>query len=212
MMRQTRHKPRRRGPWQRIGLIAFFTLFMASGVLRIGTLDFAFAAADASGDPVPDMPALATDMPLSGSVESLELALARVEGRAEALDQRETLITARERAVEEAGTMVASQLAALQETEIRLESLLSLSDTAAEADLARLTDMYEAMDSADAAALFAQMDPSFAAGFLGRMQSEAAAGLLAELEPPVAYSISVLLATRNASAPSSLARSPNTQP
>ena len=57
------------------------------------------------------------------------------------------------------------------------------------------------MDAGDAAALFTQMDPSFAAGFLGRMQSDAAAGVLAELDPAVAYSISVLLATRNATPP-----------
>ena len=211
-MQHPRTRTRRRGPWQRIGLIAFFTLFMASGVLRIGTLDFAFAAA---GDPTEtprETPAVAQEMVPSMSLESLELALARVVGRAEALDEREALIAERERAVEEAEAMVAGQLVALEETEARLEALLSLSDTAAESDLERLTDMYETMDASDAAALFSQMDPSFAAGFLGRMQSEAAAGVLAELDPPIAYSISVLLATRNASAPMSSAVSPNAQP
>jgi len=64
-----------------------------------------------------------------------------------------------------------------------------------------LTQVYETMNSADAAALFSQMDPGFAAGFLARMQSDAAAGVLAELDPAIAYSISVLIATRNASAP-----------
>ena len=211
MQRQSIEK-RARGPWQRIGLISFFALFTVSGILRIGTLDFAFAAAADVEGPSHDVPAAAQEVTEGTSLESLELALARVVGRAEALDEREAMIAARERAVEEAEAMLTGQLAALEETEARLEALLSLSDTAAESDLERLTDMYETMDPRDAAALFSQMDPSFAAGFLGRMQSEAAAGVLAELDPSVAYSISVLLATRNASAPAFLAASPNTRP
>jgi flagellar motility protein MotE (MotC chaperone) len=211
-MKPPSQKTPRRGPWQRIGLIAFFALFMASGTLRIGTLDFAFASVGDAAAPTPETPAMSQDMLQGTSLESLELALARVVGRAEALDEREALIAARERVVEEAEAMVTGQLVALVETEARLEALLSLSDSAAESDLERLTDMYESMDSSDAAALFSQMDPSFAAGFLGRMQSEAAAGVLAELDPPVAYSISVFLATRNASAPMSSAAAPIAQP
>jgi flagellar motility protein MotE (MotC chaperone) len=211
-MQPPSQKKSRRGPWQRIGLIAFFTLFMASGILRIGTLDFAFASAGDAADPMPETPDASQGMAQGTSLESLELALARVVGRAEALDEREALIAARERVVEEAEAMVTGQLVALEETEARLEALLSLSDSAAESDLELLTDMYETMDAGDAAALFSQMDPSFAAGFLGRMQSEAAAGVLAELDPPIAYSISVLLATRNASAPMSSAAAPNVQP
>ena len=211
-MLHARPKKNRRSPWQRIGLFAFFALFMASGIFRIGTLDFAFAAAGDADTAPSEMSVAETEIAQGASLESLELALARVVGRAEALDEREALIAARERAVEEAEALVAEQLTALEETEARLESLLSLSDTAAESDLQRLTDMYESMDSRDAAALFTQMDPSFAAGFLGRMQSEAAAGVLAELDPTVAYSISVLLATCNASVPASLAAAPNSQP
>ena len=52
-----------------------------------------------------------------------------------------------------------------------------------------------------AAALFQLMEPSFAAGFLGRMRADAAAAILAGLEPDLAYSISVVLAGRNANVP-----------
>jgi flagellar motility protein MotE (MotC chaperone) len=45
------------------------------------------------------------------------------------------------------------------------------------------------------------MDPDFAAGFLGRMRPAAAAGIMAGLSPQKAYTISVLLAGRNAQAP-----------
>ena len=53
----------------------------------------------------------------------------------------------------------------------------------------------------DAAALFETMDPSFAAGFLSRMPADAAAGVLAGLSPEAAYTISVVMAGRNANAP-----------
>ncbi len=45
------------------------------------------------------------------------------------------------------------------------------------------------------------MAPEFAAGFLGRMRPDAAAAVLAGLKPDKAYSISVMIAGRNATAP-----------
>ena len=45
------------------------------------------------------------------------------------------------------------------------------------------------------------MEPDFAAGFLGRMRPDAAAAVMAGLTPETAYSISVILAGRNATAP-----------
>ena len=48
-----------------------------------------------------------------------------------------------------------------------------------------------------------EMEPSFAAGFLARMRSDVAAGIMAGLKPETAYTISVILAGRNAKAPKS---------
>ncbi|MEP4475030.1 MAG: hypothetical protein ABJ024_08265, partial [Lentilitoribacter sp.] len=79
--------------------------------------------------------------------------------------------------------------------------LMALANTAAEDDLVRLTAVYENMKPKDASALFEQMEPGFAAGFLGRMRADAAAGILSGLSPQVAYSISVILAGRNADIP-----------
>jgi len=45
------------------------------------------------------------------------------------------------------------------------------------------------------------MAPDFAAGFLSRMQPAAAAAIMAGMTPEQAYSISVLIAGRNAMAP-----------
>lgn len=198
-MAQTRKKSRRIR--QRISLLGLLALFVLSGLLRLGAIGF--AQASVSSEEAPENHE-ASSGNLHGEctpVAPLELALSRVEGRAEALDLRETRLDARAEALAEVEARVAAQLAALEATETRLESLLALSDTAAEDDLSRLTQVYETMDPADAAALFAQMDPGFAAGFLARMQADAAAGVLAELDPAVAYSISVLIATRNALAP-----------
>jgi flagellar motility protein MotE (MotC chaperone) len=89
----------------------------------------------------------------------------------------------------------------LTAAEASLKEVLTIADGAAEQDLARLTAVYEAMKPADAAALFDAMAPEFAAGFLGRMQTTAAAAVLAGMSRDKAYSISILIAGRNAMAP-----------
>jgi len=89
----------------------------------------------------------------------------------------------------------------LAAAETNLKEVLALADGAAEQDIARLTAVYEAMKPADAAKIFDAMAPDFAAGFLGRMQPAAAAAVLAGMAPDKAYSISVLIAGRNAMVP-----------
>jgi len=93
------------------------------------------------------------------------------------------------------------RMAELQVAEDSLKKTLSIADGAAEKDLARLTAVYEAMRPADAANLFQTMAPEFAAGFLGRMRPETAAAVLAGMKADKAYTISVLIAGRNATAP-----------
>ena len=61
--------------------------------------------------------------------------------------------------------------------------------------------IHENMKPKDAAALFEEMAPEFAAGFLGRMRPDAAGAVMAGLDPKTAYTISVLLAGRNADVP-----------
>jgi flagellar motility protein MotE (MotC chaperone) len=78
---------------------------------------------------------------------------------------------------------------------------MAQSEVAAEDDLSRLTSVYENMKPKEATEVFARMAPEFAAGFLGRMRPDAAALILSGLDPDKAYSISVLLAGRNANAP-----------
>ncbi|MCX7565773.1 hypothetical protein OS189_05415 [Sulfitobacter sp. F26169L] len=125
-----------------------------------------------------------------------------------ALSEREAQVAVREkqlgmrmRALTIADMEIEKRLKDLSETEQSLRATLSLADEASEKDLLRLTALYENMKPKDAATLFEEMDPSFAAGFLGRMRPDVAAQVMAGLSPPTAYSISVILAGRNAEVP-----------
>lgn len=197
--------------WRQRGiLIALFSLFLVSGLLRLGDIDIAFAATgsettieDSTGSSegqtgvIERVQEIASDTQQCATLGSIEVALAAINRRAEELDVREANVSAREANLEAAEAVILEQLQELEATEERLRGLLTIADTAADDDLAQLTSLYESMEAEDAAELFGQMEPSFAAGFLARMRPEAGAGILSELEPNQAYAISVILATRN---------------
>lgn len=107
----------------------------------------------------------------------------------------------RKQAMNIAKVEIERRISALESAESRLSATLTKADTAAEADVNQLIKVYESMKPKDSAALFETMEPTFAAGFLGRMRPDVAAGVMAGLTPKVAYSISVILAGRNANAP-----------
>lgn len=173
-------------------------MFATSAVLRLG---------GETGQAIASGLANALDTPLNpGEAEcpappDIAAALDMLATREAMLVQRELALADRMQALSVAEAQVARNLAALQEAEASLEATMALSATAAEDDLARLTTVYENMKPKDAAPLFAAMSPEFAAGFLGRMRPDAAAAILSKIDPAEAYSISVLLAGRNAQAP-----------
>lgn len=144
---------------------------------------------------------------IDGVAEDAEIApelialLAEVRARADALEKREAEIEARVEVLALVEERVAGDLARLEAAEAELRATISVANQAAETDIARLTSVYENMKSENAAPLFQQMEPSFAAGFLGRMRPDAAAAILAALDPELAYTISVVLAGRNAEVP-----------
>lgn len=127
--------------------------------------------------------------------------LAEVKAREAALAEREAEIEARVEVLALVEEQVALDLERLEAAEASLRATISVANQAAETDIARLTSVYENMKSENAAPLFQQMEPSFAAGFLGRMRPDAAAAILAALDPELAYTISVVLAGRNADVP-----------
>ncbi|KIC45092.1 hypothetical protein RA28_11430 [Ruegeria sp. ANG-S4] len=141
-------------------------------------------------------------LPEKGSnLEDLGILLAELLRREEDLNQREQAVQDMENALEIAKTALDSQLVALQEAEAALQDTLMIAEKSAESDLTQLTDVYQNMKPKDASALFETMDPVFAAGFLSRMPPDAAASVMAGLSPETAYTISVVMAGRNARAP-----------
>lgn len=148
-------------------------------------------APKAGSDPAPYMVAEADLEPL---IQALNL-------REERVRKREAAIEVRMQALSVAEQEIDRKLAALEEAETSLKQTLALARTAAEDDIAKLTEVYANMKPKQAAALFEEMDPDFAAGFLARMRPDAAAAIMAGMSPQAAYLTSVILAGRNADVP-----------
>ncbi|WP_171124133.1 MULTISPECIES: MotE family protein [unclassified Ruegeria] len=177
------------------GVLAVISaLMVGSAAIRVG-LEAGPALAKTT-EPTASEPAN-TQVDRPGAQELLTALLRREE----ALKDREAALQVKEKALSIADRAVASRLVALQEAEENLREMLAYAEKAAETDLTHLTDVYQSMKPKDAAALFETMDTGFAAGFLSRMPPDAAAGVLAGLSPEAAYTISVIMAGRNASAP-----------
>lgn len=148
-----------------------------------------------------DEPASADNRRESSMEADLQKLLIKLQQRERTLIEQEDRLAERERALEIAGKAIDAKLEELQAAEAALNATLSLAETASEEDLNRLTEVYEKMKAKEAAAMFEEMEPMFAAGFLARMNPDAAAGIMAGLTPKVAYTLSVVLAGRNATVP-----------
>lgn len=179
-------------------LMTIAAMFLLSGTIRV--LDGVAFAESALESPAMDAEEGAASRNVLG-LAGLEAAMKSLKEREEKLVVAERAVTDKARALEVAEATVAEKLRQLAKAEESLKATMALSSTAAEEDLARLTAVFENMKPKEATEIFARMAPEFAAGFLGRMRSDAAALVLSGLDPDTAYSISVLLAGRNANAP-----------
>jgi flagellar motility protein MotE (MotC chaperone) len=177
----------------RSALFIVALLFAASGALRLGS-GVGVALARAEDAPEADMAEAAVCETPAALAEALTL-------REDRLAARELALADRQAALALAETAIAERLAELSAMEAELQETLALADGAAEADIQRLTAVYQAMKPKDAAVLFEAMAPEFAAGFLGRMTPEAAAAILSGMSAEAAYGISVIVAGRNADVP-----------
>jgi len=196
--RKTRIPPRRRRRSARGILWIIAAAFALSGLLRLSG-ESGVAIAEGIATAVEGTsPAQATDGEPSKDIAEV---LSALQDRETLLADRERALADREKALELVEEQVRKNLAALEAAEASLEATMSVAATAAEDDLTRLTNVYENMKAKEAAPLFAAMDPKFAAGFLARMRPDTAAAILAGLDPDSAYSISVILAGRNAEVP-----------
>ena len=98
------------------------------------------------------------------------------------MSKREADLRARMQALSVAEAEIERRMTAMEEAERRLRETLAVAKTAAEDDVAQLTQVYATMKPKQAAALFEEMEPDFAAGFLGRMRPDAAAAIMAGLD------------------------------
>jgi len=171
-------------------------LFLASGLIRAVEIAPAFAEEMlpeiatgpmemASAEPAPDMPEL----------------LKAIQDREAQITEREAYIDRRMQTLAVAEQRIREQMDALREAESKLAATLTLADSATEEDVARLTEVYQRMKPTEAADIFETMDIQFAAGFFSRMRPESSAAIMANLPADLAYSISVVMAGRNANAP-----------
>lgn len=176
------------------GILVILALFLAaSGALRLG---------DGIGTALANSAATIAQEPTSQDCPKPPVALAEALRLRDAeANAREIRMSEREAALALAETAIKARLAEMQSAEAELRQTLKMADGAAEADLSRLTAVYEAMKPADAAKIFSTMAPEFAAGFLGRMTPDSAAQVLAGMAPDKAYAISALIAGRNALVP-----------
>ena len=174
-------------------------LLIASAIVRLGSEAGQVLAKELPFDGGSNAPSATPEA--CAPPPDLRAMLSAFKAREDQLKTREREIVDRARALEVADEEVLARLADLADAEEDLRALIAVAKSAAEDDLTRLTNVYESMKPKEAAALFEQMDPEFAAGFLSRMSPESAAGVMAGLPPQVAYTISVVLAGRNANAP-----------
>ncbi|MGB7322268.1 MAG: hypothetical protein WBC95_12725 [Albidovulum sp.] len=191
---------RKSGKTRRPGRGALFLIAMllgSSGVIRLGA--GAGHALAKNEDPQMDTAEVAPEScaPDGGALVMLE----ELRVRSDRLASREAQIQDRAQALTLAKAEIDEKIAALIAAEEKLAGTLTLADAAADKDVSQLVAVYEKMKPKDAALLFGEMDPEFAAGFLARMKADTAAQVMAGLDPKAAYTISVLLAGRNANAP-----------
>jgi flagellar motility protein MotE (MotC chaperone) len=181
-------------------LAVLIAMFVLSGGVRLYLgLDAARAlgGADGAGAQAADGAAAET----AGCAPPPAEVARALSAREDALVAAELRMAEREAALALGEEVLGARIADLVAAEERLAATIARVDGAAEADLARLTAVYENMKPKEAALLFEEMAPDFAAGFLARMRPDAAAGILAGMSSEAAYSASVLLAGRNALAP-----------
>ena len=179
--------------------LIILSCLLISAAIRLGTGGVALAEELATHV---EEPSVATP-PLTPPAPEPEIGslLESIRTRQEQLTQREIEIAERQHELNLVEQRIVQQLAALKQAEQKLADTLAIADSAAENDLKQLTEVYEKMKAKSAAEIFETMEVSFAAGFLSRMKPESAAGILSEMPPNAAYSISVVMAGKNANAP-----------
>ena len=178
-------------------LMILSSILIVSGVFRLIPLASPALARVGLNEAAQAPETVAMDM----SDPGVDIVLQRLLDREAFVEKRENAIKDREIALKIAEDAISTKLEELIEVEKTLSATIAKAEVAFEEDVANLTQVFGQMKPKQAAALFGEMEPGFAAGFLARLPAEASAGILAAMDPRDAYSISVVMAGRNANVP-----------
>lgn len=200
-MKSKRRMPRRTWSSGRGALFVVSMLLVSSAVIRLTSGTGAAIALELETVAESFTPPQSEEAAATNVAPELAELLQRTRKKELELREREAALESRMQVLALVEATVNEDIERLKQAEADLRATMAMADQAAEQDIARLTAVYENMKPEQAAVLFQKMEPSFAAGFLGRMRADAAAAILAGLEPDLAYSISVVLAGRNADVP-----------
>ena len=114
------------------------------------------------------------------------------------LDERLSNVKTREQTLATLETKLNAQMTQIEAANNALQERIELMASTANEDIEHLVKMYQVMKPKQAAEIFDSMDPSFAAGFLREMNSERAGMIMANMDSRKSYSISVIMAAKNA--------------
>ncbi len=134
----------------------------------------------------PDMQCLTGDI-----LETITADMTRLNLRKAEISEREVALSAIEEKLK-------TQMATIEDANASLQAKIDNMKAVANEDLLHLVGMYQTMKPKQAAEIFNSMDAAFAAGFLREMSSDNAGMIMANMDPQQSYTISVIIAGRNA--------------
>lgn len=114
------------------------------------------------------------------------------------LTEKLAAVKTREQTLATLQTKLNAQMAQIEAANDVLEVRIKQMAVTANEDITHLVKMYQVMKPKQAAEIFDSMDPAFAAGFLRQMNSERAGMIMANMDSRKSYSISVIMAAKNA--------------
>ena len=183
-------------------LLIVCSILMTSAVIRISS-SAVLAMVEGSAEKTPNVSRpleSKNNRPAAHDREKMNEVIQMLNEREEKVKQLEQKVHLKEKILKETAKQIDRRINELTKAEEKLRGTIVQVQTASESDLQKLTTVYESMKPKDAAQIFQAMDANFAAGFFALMQPTTAASIMSELDSDLAYTISAVLAGRNARA------------
>lgn len=202
-----------------IGLAGLKALDVVDGVQTVSLFEApAFAAAakdEPKPEPAPTAQPIEADEPKGSSAPATDacpsVSLATRAGlthreievlktlgdRRRDLDAREEALTTRALVLEQAEARIEARVEALKTLQNDIETLIGTLDDEEEAEIARLTKMYEQMKAKSAAEIFVALDPGVRLQVASRMKEQPLSAIMAAMPGVEAAELTVALATRH---------------